>query len=73
MIARGLGLTGLCLVLATNNNKAALIETVVRKYKMTLDAFTIPQIEEVLNAKNILAPTNTRKREMIQLAVEAGF
>ena len=67
-IARGLGLTG-----PSALNKAALIQTVLYKYEMTLDSFTLPQIEQVLYSKNIEAPMKSRKRELIKLAVVAGL
>ena len=70
MIACGLGLTGL---LASNNNKAALIQTVARQYEVMLGTFTIPQIEQVLDSKNIKVRKMSRKRELTILAVVASF
>ena len=67
-IARGLGLTGLSAL-----NKAALIQTVARQYEVMLGTFTIPQIEQVLDSKNIKVRKMSRKRELTILAVVASF
>lgn len=57
----------------TSGTKADLIASAAEIYKLTLQGFSKPQIRELLDVKGLSSPLKMKKKDMVNLAVHAGF
>jgi len=59
--------------LNASDNKATLIQKIVPAYEAMLQGFVVPEIKQVLAAKNVTPTWNQKKADLVKLAVEAAF
>ena len=58
---------------ASKGNKKSMILSLLKMYEVTLWNCTVPQITDILRYKGVHVRSNTRKAELVEMAVERGF
>ena len=60
-------------LLRAADNKATLLQKIVPAYEARLQGMLVPKLREVLATKKVPAAAWDKKRDLVRLAVEAGF